>query len=220
MTRTIRFSDSDFSVVVQRAPTTPEESSCIFYIIVFCPIGPKYALWSRSAEIHLNTTSSGAAVSSNVTNFQALIRLNTENFQFNTARGDGADIRFAKPDGTHLYYQIEQWDSLSQQAQIWVKIDTVYGNSSEALSDAAVLSVWDCTEPLITDQPDDDTVMLGHPAAFSVASTGLRLKYQWLRNNTVIENANGPDFTITTTHAYNNFDEFRVKVTTDCGSSL
>lgn len=89
-----------------------------------------YSLWSRSAEIHLNTTSSGAAVSSNVTNFQALIRLNTENFQFNTARGDGADIRFAKPDGTHLYYQIEQWDSLSQQAQIWVKIDTVYGNNS------------------------------------------------------------------------------------------
>lgn len=91
---------------------------------------------------------------------------------------------------------------------------------SEALSNAAVLSVWDCTEPLITDQPDDDTVMLGHPAAFSVVSTGLRLKYQWLRNNTVIENANGPDYAITTTHAYNNFDEFRVKVTTDCGSSV
>jgi hypothetical protein len=90
---------------------------------------------------------------------------------------------------------------------------------SEARTNTVVLTVWDCTEPRISDQPDDDTVMLGHPAAFSVtAQNGLVLKYQWLRNNTVIENANGSDYTITTTHAYNNFDEYRVKVTTDCGS--
>jgi hypothetical protein len=89
-----------------------------------------YSLWNRSAKIHLNTTSSGAAINGNVTNFQLLVRLNAENFQFNTARGNGADIRFAKPDGTHLYYQIEQWDSLTQQAQIWVKVDTIFGNNS------------------------------------------------------------------------------------------
>jgi hypothetical protein len=89
-----------------------------------------YSLWSRSAKVHLNTTATGASVTGNVTNFQMLVRLDAGNFQFNTAQGNGADIRFAKPDGTHLYYQIEQWDSLAQQAQIWVKIDTVYGNNS------------------------------------------------------------------------------------------
>jgi hypothetical protein len=89
-----------------------------------------YSLWAKSVKIHLNTTASGAAVTGNITNFQVLVRLNSTNFQFNTARGDGADIRFSKADGTHLYYQIEQWDSLSQQAQIWVKVDSVYGNNS------------------------------------------------------------------------------------------
>jgi hypothetical protein len=88
---------------------------------------------------------------------------------------------------------------------------------SEAISRSAVLSVLNCADPSITG-PDDDTVMLGHPAAFSVIATGLNLKYQWLRNNTFIDSATGSDHTITTTHVYNNLDEYRVKVTTGCGS--
>ncbi|HEX2959154.1 MAG TPA: immunoglobulin domain-containing protein [Chitinispirillaceae bacterium] len=89
---------------------------------------------------------------------------------------------------------------------------------SEATSATAVLSVWECTEPLISDQPDDDTVMLGNPATFSVVAQGLGLEYQWLCNDTVIENAIGADYAIHTTHVYNNYDVYKVRVTNGCGS--
>jgi hypothetical protein len=89
-----------------------------------------YSLWAYSAKIYMNTTSSGANVTGIVTQIPILIRLNLSNFNFSEALGNGGDIRFSKADGTHLYYQIEKWDSLSGEAQIWVRVDTVYGNNS------------------------------------------------------------------------------------------
>lgn len=89
-----------------------------------------YSLWSDSAKIYMNTTSSGANVTGTVTQIPILVRLNQTNFDFSDALGNGADIRFSKADGTHLYYQIEKWDSLAREAQIWVKVDTVFGNNN------------------------------------------------------------------------------------------
>jgi hypothetical protein len=89
-----------------------------------------YSLWAYSAKIYMNTTSSGANVAGIVTQIPILIRLNQSNFNFSEALGSGEDIRFSKADGTHLYYQIERWDSLSGEAQVWVRVDTVYGNNS------------------------------------------------------------------------------------------
>ncbi|MBN1756701.1 MAG: DUF2341 domain-containing protein, partial [Chitinispirillaceae bacterium] len=93
-----------------------------------------YGSWSYSKPIMLNTTSSGANVTGNVLNFPVLVRLDPDNFQFfNQTLPGGADIRFAKNDGTHLPYQIERWvDEVSDNdtAEIWVKIDTVYGNNA------------------------------------------------------------------------------------------
>lgn len=89
-----------------------------------------YSLWSDSAKIYMNTTSSGANVTGTVTQIPILVRLNQTNFDFSDALGNGADIRFSKADGTHLYYQIEKWDSLAREAQIWVNVDTVFGNNN------------------------------------------------------------------------------------------
>jgi PKD repeat protein len=96
-----------------------------------------YAQWPYSAAIILNTTSSGANVAANVTGFPVLIRLNSGNFSgfVNTLTG-GADIRFAKTNGTHLAYQIERWfdgSGNNDTAAIWVRLDTVYGNSTQQI---------------------------------------------------------------------------------------
>lgn len=88
-----------------------------------------YSQWGASARIEMNTTADGANVSGNVLNIPVLIRLNETNFDFSSVRNDGADIRFAKPDGTHLYYQIERWAPAESKADIWVKVDTVFGNN-------------------------------------------------------------------------------------------
>ena len=83
-----------------------------------------------SAKLTLNTTHGGADVAGNVFGFPVLIRLSSDNFNFNEARTDGSDIRLIKSDNTPLPFEIERWDAAARQAEIWVKIDTVFGNDS------------------------------------------------------------------------------------------
>ncbi|MBN1130646.1 MAG: DUF2341 domain-containing protein [Chitinispirillaceae bacterium] len=85
---------------------------------------------AHAAKIILNTTSGGAGVAGNVYEFPALIRLSSTNFIFNEARTDGSDLRFTKPDNTPLPFEIERWNVAARLAEIWVKVDTVYGNDS------------------------------------------------------------------------------------------
>jgi hypothetical protein len=89
-----------------------------------------YIAWSFSKIVTMNTTSSGANVAGTVVNFPVLIRLTSANFTFANAQAHGSDIRFAKADGTPLPYEIEQWNATTGEAEIWVKVDTVYGNDS------------------------------------------------------------------------------------------
>lgn len=86
--------------------------------------------WKFSRRLYLNTSMAAAAVTGNVTDFPVLIRLTNNNFDFSQAQSHGADIRFSKSDNTPLAYEIERWDSANGKAEIWVKVDTVYGNDS------------------------------------------------------------------------------------------
>jgi hypothetical protein len=88
-----------------------------------------YANWSYSADITVNTTSTGADVSGNVLDFPVLVRLEGRHFDFSKPKSDGSDVRFAKSDGTELFYEIERWDVAGAMAEIWVRLDTVYGNN-------------------------------------------------------------------------------------------
>jgi len=88
-----------------------------------------YSQWSYFRNLALNTKASGANVATTVTNFPVLIRLTAaDSAVFSTALANGADVRFAKANGTHLKYQIEQWNSATKTAAIWVLVDTVKGN--------------------------------------------------------------------------------------------
>ncbi len=79
--------------------------------------------WTQSRKVFLNTAASGADTKELLTKFPILIQLNSVNFNFSTARPQGEDIRFTKPDGSALPYEIESWDALNQQAVIWVRVD-------------------------------------------------------------------------------------------------
>jgi Uncharacterized conserved protein len=83
-----------------------------------------------SRQLVLNTSPSGANTYEDVRNFPVLIRLSGNNFAFNQAMKNGGDIRFTNPDSSELPFEIERWDSAGQQAEIWVKIDKVFGNNS------------------------------------------------------------------------------------------
>jgi hypothetical protein len=86
--------------------------------------------WQYSRQLYFNTTIAGAATSGDVTNFPVLVRLTSKNFEFSKATNGGKDVRFSKSNNVPLVYEIVQWDSAGATAEIWVKIDTIYGNDS------------------------------------------------------------------------------------------
>jgi hypothetical protein len=101
-----------------------------------------YAAWPYVQKLYLNTSSSGANVAGTVTSFPVLVRLNPALFKsFSQTLAGGADIRFAKSGGAHLSYEIERWvdgSNYNDTAEIWVKVDTVFGNNSRQF----ILMYW------------------------------------------------------------------------------
>jgi biopolymer transport protein ExbB len=90
-----------------------------------------YAQWTGQRSYYLNTTASGANVPGTVRNFPVLIRLSVaDSAIFTAAKAAGADLRFTKPNGTRLQHQIESWSATAKTAAIWVRVDTVRGNTA------------------------------------------------------------------------------------------
>lgn len=85
----------------------------------------------HSRTLLINTSSTGATIAGNVTDIPLLIRLSAENFNFSQALPNGADVYFKKNDGSRLPHEIERWDASGNRAEIWVKVDTVFGNNSK-----------------------------------------------------------------------------------------
>jgi uncharacterized repeat protein (TIGR01451 family) len=68
------------------------------------------------------TISSDASLS----NYQVLVKLDNNNFDFNKASDKGWDVRFTKGDGTTLIdYWIESWNKVNQLAYIWVEVPSL-----------------------------------------------------------------------------------------------
>jgi hypothetical protein len=89
-----------------------------------------YTAWKYSKTLLLNTSATGAATTENQMAFPVLVRLTAAQADvFATAQANGADLRFAKANGAPLAYQIERWNAAAQQAEIWVKLDTVLANT-------------------------------------------------------------------------------------------
>ena len=80
--------------------------------------------WSGQKKINLDTTDSGAALTEELSQIPALVRLHTGNFaHFLDVKEDGSDLRFVAADGkASLPYHIEKFDSLNELALIWVQL--------------------------------------------------------------------------------------------------
>jgi hypothetical protein len=85
--------------------------------------------WKKRREVKLDTTAAGAGVMTTLMGYPVPVQLTKDNFDFASARQDGADLRFATADGTLLPHEIELWDAANQQAAVWVKAN-VTGNSA------------------------------------------------------------------------------------------
>src|SRR5512133_312796 len=85
--------------------------------------------WKYSQKITINTTSSGADVAGTVTSFPLLVRLTSSVFTFKNANVNGDDLFFTRPDNSILPHEFEKWDPSTEAATLWVKVDTIRGNS-------------------------------------------------------------------------------------------
>jgi biopolymer transport protein ExbB len=82
--------------------------------------------WSIRKKITIDTSATGVAISQPIGPAVVLLRLHDGNFQFTAARDDGSDIRFlAADDKTLLTYHVEKYDSLLNEAFVWVKLPDV-----------------------------------------------------------------------------------------------
>lgn len=84
-----------------------------------------YPAWSHSLDLYYDTSPNGVNLNGNVLDFPVLVRLTNAEFPFAEARDSGQDIRFSKPDGTPLGFEIDRYDSAAGKAEIWVRMDTV-----------------------------------------------------------------------------------------------
>jgi hypothetical protein len=99
-------------------------------------------------------------------------------------------------------------------ATFTVKVTDVAGSQT---SNAATLTVN--VPPLITTQPQSQTVTVGAMATFSVSATGTSpFSYQWYKNGKAINAAVGPIYTTPATLSTDNGATFTVKVTNVAGS--
>lgn len=88
--------------------------------------------------ITLDTTASGANVTSDVDKYPLAVQLDATNFDFSQAQPMGTDVHFEKMDGTALPHSIEHWDAAGKTAALWVKLDKVVGN----MAGQAIRMVW------------------------------------------------------------------------------
>lgn len=79
--------------------------------------------WPLRKLITIDTTATGVPITDPIGSTPVLIRLHDGNFRFTYAKPDGTDIRFiAADDRTPLAYHIERFDSLLNEAFIWVNV--------------------------------------------------------------------------------------------------
>src|SRR4051794_24747976 len=82
--------------------------------------------WTARKLFTVDTGATGVPISEPIGAVAVLVRLHDGNFQFAAGKEDGSDLRFvAADDKTLLPYHLERYDSLLNEAFVWVKLPEV-----------------------------------------------------------------------------------------------
>ena len=111
---------------------------------------------------------SGYAGTDTLTNFPVLVKLAADapiGFDYADCAEDGADIRFATPDGTVLPHEIDTWNT-NGESFVWVKIPAISGTAT------AFSMYYDAPDPaaLPPVDPHDVWTAAGHRAVWHFAT--------------------------------------------------
>ena len=90
--------------------------------------------WSHRSRLVLDTTATGQLTREQVQALPLAVRLHSGNFDFASAKDDGADLRFvAGDDKTPLAFRIERFDAVNELAVVWVQLPSVAPGSDKNL---------------------------------------------------------------------------------------
>lgn len=105
--------------------------------------------YSKTTQIVLNTSATGANTSKDLNNFPVLIKLDNTNFDFDVIKNDLAgDIAFSTLDGSFLSYKIQKWNKANKSAELLVIIPKLLGNNSTQY----ITISWGASADHISDQ--------------------------------------------------------------------
>ena len=83
---------------------------------------PALSGWEYNKKITVDSSK----IEDSLSNFPVLVRLNSNNFEFEKAMPNGEDIRFTSADGTMLLkYERERHDSVNEIAEYWVRVPSI-----------------------------------------------------------------------------------------------
>ena len=77
--------------------------------------------WEYTSIITIDNTENDESL----TDYQVLVELDSENFDFTKAQPGGDDLRFTNQNNDQLPYWVESYDSSDETAKIWVKVDSI-----------------------------------------------------------------------------------------------
>ncbi|MFO1483459.1 MAG: DUF2341 domain-containing protein [Verrucomicrobiaceae bacterium] len=155
--------------------------------------------WTIRKKIDIDTSGKGVAIAEPIGTTAVLVRLHEGVFSFMSAKEDGSDLRFTADDHkTVLKHHVEKWDSLLNEAYVWVQAPDLkpasttsiwlyYGNTTEAITPDPAKATYDDNTTLVYHFADASKV--GHdssstgtngegappPAAGSLIGGGLRV---------------------------------------------
>jgi len=97
---------------------------------------PAHAWWdagfTQRTKITLNTSAAGVETKEALSGVVVPVRLHSGNFDFVSAKPDGADLRLvAGDDKTPLKFWVERFDSANELAVVWVQLPTVAPGSDK-----------------------------------------------------------------------------------------
>ncbi|MBE2282457.1 MAG: DUF2341 domain-containing protein [Prosthecobacter sp.] len=128
--------------------------------------------WTIRKKIDIDTTGKGVAIAEPIGTTAVLVRLHEGVFSFMSSKEDGSDLRFTADDHkTVLKHHVEKWDSLLNEAYVWVQVPD--------LKPAAATTIWlyygNTTEAVTADPSketyDENTALVYHFADASKAGT-------------------------------------------------
>ena len=91
---------------------------------------PPESVYRYHINLVLNIAAAGDSISDTLTKIPLVLRLDKSNFDFQSVTDSGRSIRIVEFDGGELPYELQRWAPDSGKAEIWIGVDTVFGNRS------------------------------------------------------------------------------------------